>query len=85
MKKILITLIGFLFMNTYHHLLYADNSHHHTAKDLSTSSSKLESTPTIQLEVQKIIDKKDKKLVFVKLTDIKSHKPITFNDLTEIH
>ncbi|CZF99763.1 hypothetical protein [Legionella pneumophila] len=85
MKKILITLIGFLFMNTYHHLLYADNSHHHTVKDLSASSSKLENTPTIQLEVQKIIDKKDKKLVFVKLTDIKSNKPITFNDLTEIH
>ncbi|HAT7769442.1 TPA: hypothetical protein JAZ42_10465 [Legionella pneumophila] len=84
-KKIIITLISFLFMNTYHHMIYADNSHHHTMKELPTSSSKLENTPTIQLEVQKIIDKKDKKLVFVKLTDIKSNKPITFHDLVEIH
>lgn len=72
-------------MSICHHMIYADNSHHHAMKDLSTSSSKLENTPTIQLEVQKIIDKKDKKLVFVKLTDIKSNKPITFNDLVEIH
>jgi len=40
---------------------------------------------TIKLDIKKIEDKSDKKIVKIKLTDIKDNKPVTLQDLQEAH
>jgi len=72
-------------MNLYSQITFAENSHHHTMKNLTIHASKSDNSPTMQLSIQEIIDKKDRKLVIIKLTDSKSNKPITLNYLTEAH
>lgn len=84
-KKFITTLIGFLLINSYFYYAIAGNSHHHAMKNLSTHSSKSKNSATMQLSIQKIIDKKDKKLVFIKLTEIKNNKPVRLSDLVEAH
>ncbi|HCC3243552.1 TPA: hypothetical protein ACW6D3_002649 [Legionella pneumophila] len=85
MKKFAIILMSSMLMNLYCHSAFAKNPHHHAMNNHPTHSLKSKKSPTIQLSIQKIIDKKDKKLVLIQLTDTTNNKPITLNDLIEAH
>ncbi|MCE0722768.1 hypothetical protein [Legionella resiliens] len=81
MKKFIITLIGLLLSNSYYGIAIAGNSHHHAMKN----PSKSQQSATMRLSIQKIIDKKDKKLVFIKLSKTTNNKSVTLSDLVEAH
>ncbi|HAT9777354.1 TPA: hypothetical protein JBD69_15270 [Legionella pneumophila subsp. pneumophila] len=85
MKKLVITLIYLSMMSLYHPTAFSENSHHHTTKNRTIHSLKSKYVPTMTLSIQEVIDKKDKKLVVIKLTDSKNNKPITLSDLVEAH
>ncbi|AHE66846.1 hypothetical protein [Legionella oakridgensis] len=85
MKKFAATLMSLSLINLYHPIAFAENSHHHLMQNLTTTALKPENSPGMQLSVQKVIDKKDKKLVLIQLTDTKNNKPVTLNDLIEAH
>lgn len=85
MKKCAITLFSVSLFNVHYPIAFAGNSHHHPMKNLTAHSSKSENASTMRLSIQEIINKNDKKLVVIKLTDSKGNKPITLNDLAEAH
>ncbi|HAU1900735.1 TPA: hypothetical protein JBJ84_02005 [Legionella pneumophila] len=85
MKKLTIILMSLSSINLYHPIAFAENSHHHTMTHVTLQSSKSETRPTMQLSIQEIIDKENKKLVLIKLSDTKSNKPITLGNLIEAH
>ncbi len=41
--------------------------------------------PSINMSIEKIFNERGKKTIIFKLTDAKTNKPITFNDLAEVH
>ncbi|HAU4258826.1 TPA: hypothetical protein ACGCMH_000600 [Legionella pneumophila] len=85
MKKFIIALIGLLLSNSYYGIAIAGNSHHHAMKNPSKNSSKSQQSATMRLSIQRIIEKKDKKLVFLKLSKTTNNNPVTLNDLVEAH
>ncbi|APF04241.1 TPA: hypothetical protein ACJ5DT_002620 [Legionella pneumophila] len=85
MKKLTITLMSFSLINLYHPIVFAENSHHHTKTNITLQSSQSETRPTMQLSIQEVMDKENKKLVLIKLSDTKNNKPITLGNLIEAH
>ncbi|AGN13904.1 TPA: hypothetical protein ACIZB4_001240 [Legionella pneumophila] len=83
MKKFAITLMSLIFINSYYPTAFSEKPNQRMMNNQSTHS--LKSKNTLQLSIQEIMDKKDKKLVLIKLIDTKSNKPITLNDLIEAH
>ncbi|HEM7301159.1 TPA: hypothetical protein U2L99_003337, partial [Legionella pneumophila] len=83
MKKFAITLMSLIFINLYHPTAFSEKPNQRMMNNQATHS--LKSKNTLQLSIQEIMDKKDKKLVFIKLIDTKNNKPITLNDLIEAH
>lgn len=65
------------------------NTHEHPATmshmNHSAASRKQASQPTMKLSVSQIIKKEGKEIVLIKLTDIKDNKPVTLDDLKEVH
>ncbi|ASQ46975.1 hypothetical protein [Legionella clemsonensis] len=49
------------------------------------SQSMSQPLPTVQFTIEKIVDKSNGKLVFFKLTDSKTHQPLSLSDLKEVH
>ncbi|HAT1844363.1 hypothetical protein [Legionella pneumophila] len=85
MKKLTITLMSLSSINLYHPIAFAENSHHHTMTHVLLESSQSEARPTMQLSIQEVMDKENKKLVLIKLSDTKNNKPITLGNLIEAH
>ncbi len=50
-----------------------------------SSSSQTITQPTISLTIHSIMPQKDKKLVHIKLTQLKDGNPVTLDDLKEVH
>lgn len=66
----------------------SSNMRDHNMASMATaaeSKTPKQQEQTIKLDVRKIEDKGDKKLVQIKLTSIKDNKPITLRDLKEAH
>ncbi len=60
-------------------LAHTHGMHHPTAM------TEKKSPATIKLSVERIVSGRGKNLVFVKLTEIKTNKPISLQDLSEVH
>lgn len=67
----------------YQPIAYADANHkHHQDTTAQTQKSAL---PTIKLSVEKIINERRKKRIFIKLTEIRTNKALSLKDLSEVH
>ncbi|MDI9819578.1 MULTISPECIES: hypothetical protein [unclassified Legionella] len=67
---------------SYQPLAVAGMDHHHQHKQPVHAEKKAAVT---RLSVEEIINKNGKKLVRIKLAEITSNKPLTLNDLSEVH
>ncbi|CDZ76734.1 hypothetical protein BN59_01009 [Legionella massiliensis] len=77
-KRLLILSLPFMSL-AYQPCALAHGGHAHPAHSMQATPA------TIQLSLQRIVDQGNKKIVFIKLSDIKTHKPISLADLTEVH
>ncbi|KTD38930.1 hypothetical protein Lnau_0424 [Legionella nautarum] len=80
LAKPLLTISLSLMGLLYQPFSFAHEMHHHSAM---TQQKKAE--PTIRLTVEKIINGPKNNVVYIKLTDIKTNKPISLEDLREVH
>lgn len=85
MIKLATLLMSLLLINLYHSIATASNAHYHSVKNHATQILKSSNNSTIRLSIQEIIDKKNQKLILIKLIDMKNNKPVTSNDLIEAH
>lgn len=86
-QKIILRYIAFLLTiaasTSYAHNDKSD--HHHSAQESHSSHHEHNAEPTIKLSIHKIENKDGKKLVQIKLFRIKDDKPISPDDLKEVH
>jgi hypothetical protein len=101
MKKQMISIGSFFLMASSVNVSYASsnvmdhnimassgNMMDHDMASMATatkSAATKEQEATIKLDVRKIQDKGNKKIVQIKLTEIKDNKPVTLQDLKEAH
>ena len=89
MKKLYVA--AFLFVTFSLNTTYASsNINNHNMPSMNTHAETIPNTsksqePTIKLDINKIKNKGDKKIVQIMLTNIKSNKPVKLNDLKEMH